>query len=136
MDQGVVDSGTIRDRPGPTTGPADISEFLDRGVSGLKPDELEQFISGFAGPTTPEVSDGPVALTFKHAMEDLKALYGEAALAKPTTKKPNGSELASWFWNDTHAGALLRELQSKLLNHEDDQLRMVATIIMVPEEQL
>lgn len=106
------------------------------GVSRMKPDELVRFISAFAGPTTPEVPDGSPALAFKHAMEDLKTLYGEAALAKPAAKKPNGSELAGWFWNETHAGALLRELHTKLLCHEDAQLRMVAEIIMVPEEQL
>jgi len=105
------------------------------GVSGRKPDELVDFISAFAGPTTPEVSSGPVALAFKHATEDLKAIYGEAALAKPAAKKPNGTEIARWFWQDTHAGALIRELQTRLLKHEDPQLRMVAAAILVPIAQ-
>lgn len=105
------------------------------GVSGLKPEEIVDFVSAFAGPTTPEVSSGPVALAFKHATEDLKALYGEAALAKPASKKPNGAEVARWFWQDTHAGALLRELRTRLLEHEDARLRMVAAAILVPIAQ-
>ena len=107
------------------------------GLAGLEPKDLGDFLSAFAGEGLPESpsEDVPLAVAFKHATADLKALYGEAALAKPASPRPNGAELGRWFWNDTHAGAFLQALSRQLGQGDDPSLQLIARAMLVPVAQ-
>lgn len=108
------------------------------GLSGLSPEAVASFVRAFleeGAPANP-VAGVPLAMAFKHASADLKALYGEAVTAQPGAATPNASEIAGWFWNETQAGQLLRALREKLESSDDRGLRLVARVMLVPAAQL
>ena len=107
------------------------------GLSGLPPEELGSFLSGFSEPPFPgsPLSDLPLAAAFKLAAEDLKALYAEAALAQPSPRRASAEEVAEWFWKETRAGELLRRLRQKLSHSDDPALKLVALMMLVPMER-
>lgn len=100
------------------------------GLSDLPPEEIGPFVARFLEdplPSSPR-DDLPLGAIFKLAAEDLKALYIEAVTAQPA----GPTELARWFWNETHAGELLRALRTKLAQSDDPMLKLVANIALVP----
>ncbi len=66
----------------------------------------------------------------KLAVEDLKLFYLEAVTAQPNA--PNADEVRRWFWEETAAGALIRELKEALAGHEDKALSLYARFTFVP----
>jgi hypothetical protein len=44
--------------------------------------------------------------------------------------------LTDWFWDETTAGALLKQLRGALGEHEDGAMRIYAAMTLVPEAKL
>ena len=100
------------------------------GLSKRSPAELLAFWGDLAGPAS---SPAPDAALLKHAAEDLKALYLEAATVKPSSAPPDAVE--RWFWRETSAGALLREVADRYASAADSALALVARLLLVPYTQ-
>lgn len=102
------------------------------GVSGLAPEAAAAWLGSLLDA---ESVDSPVdtesaAMTFKLAIEDMKAFYLEAATAQPGG---SSSQLAQWLWQQTALGELLFELRDKFKDYEaDPQLRIYALATTVP----
>ncbi|MEJ2718914.1 MAG: hypothetical protein P8182_17590 [Deltaproteobacteria bacterium] len=69
------------------------------GVTGLDPQEIATFLTGFLHNGVPENprDDLPLGLTLKLAAEDLKTYYFEAVTAQPGRTAPAGNVLWDWF---------------------------------------
>lgn len=80
------------------------------------------------------VPETPLALTFKLAVEDLKAFYLEAATAQPGG---SAQDLAHWLWQQTALADLLMALRDRFKAYEaDPQLRIYALATAVPESEV
>ena len=111
-------------------------ERLERttvGISGLAPDAAVEFIERFhsADPLPNPRGMAPVSRA-RFAVDDIKALYFEAALAQGG--HPSTLQLHEWFWNGTLVGALLREFQERARVSDDKNLRLIASSL-VPAER-
>jgi hypothetical protein len=104
------------------------------GASGLSIEQAVRFIAAFTD-TVPENPRRDLSLgdAFKLAFEDIGAWYTEAATARPGTV--SAKEVADWFWDETSAGAILRQVQAKLADSEDKQLQLLAKSFLVPRTQ-
>ena len=110
-----------RDRRGRTT----------VGASGCDPETALVFVVGFLDgfPESPR-SDLSVEETFKQCVEDLRALYTEAATAEPGATSPESVQ--SWLWNETAFGRLLLELHQRFLHGPHAGLKSLAEHGLVP----
>ncbi len=109
------------------------------GLAGLAPPALGAFLVRMLDePLPPSPNAGmPLGVALKHAAEDLKALYGEAATAQPTPtgSAPTAAETKRWFWRETCAGALLRALADRLAGGADPGVALVARLMLVPADE-
>lgn len=102
------------------------------GVSGLSPEDAAAWLGSLLGAESVEapVDAESAAMTFKLAVEDMKAFYLEAATAQPGG---SSTALAQWLWQQTALGELLFELREKFKDYEaDPQLRIYALATTVP----
>lgn len=108
------------------------------GASGLAIPELLPFIIGFldgAGAKAPVELDVPVPIALKAACEDLKQIYLEAASAQPVAEgaqRPSHAQQNDWFWRETEAAELLREVGGRIRETEDPTMGMVAQYLLIP----
>lgn len=67
-------------------------------------------------------------------VEDLKAFYWEAAAAQPgaVTTIDGSRAIQSWFWNETAAADLVRNVANACRTHERAGLRAIADASLVP----
>jgi len=102
------------------------------GLSGLSVGEAGRYMAGWLRGQTPESTNAemsaPLALRF--AVDDLKAAYIEAALSG--SAKPSSKQLGDWLWNDTAAGAAIFALRSMYLTSDDERLKAIAGLFLVP----
>ena len=102
------------------------------GLSGLSVAEAGRYMAAWLRGQTPDSPNpelsAPLALRF--AVDDLKAAYIEVALAGPG--KPSSDQLGDWFWNETAAGAAIFALRRMYLTSEDDRLKAIAGLFLVP----
>ena len=68
----------------------------------------------------------------KEALEDLKAFYGEAAMARPGA---SSLDIADWLWQKTAFGRLMFKLADSLATSDDEHLGYLAARSLVPREQ-
>lgn len=102
------------------------------GVSGLSPTEAATWLGSLLAAESVEapVDAESAAMTFKLAVEDIKAFYLEAATAQPGG---SSAALAQWLWQQTALGELLFDLREKFKDYEaDPQLRIYALATTVP----
>jgi hypothetical protein len=104
------------------------------GNSGLSPETLPEFITGFLGDEIPvggpaAFSDKP-ALALRFAIDDLKAYYSEAAMSDGKT--PASRQVDGWFWHETAAGDLIRFLRAKGMESELNAMKVVSSRFFVP----
>jgi len=107
------------------------------GACGLPVDELLPFITGFLGDAPPESprADLPAAIALKTACEDLKQVYLEAATAQPVppgAQRPGHAQQNDWFWRDTRAATLLREVGTRAKSIDLPMMGMVSTFLLLP----
>ncbi len=104
------------------------------GVSGLKIEEIGDFICTFLDGGVPQNinKDIPLAFAIKLAVDDLKAIYTEAVAAQPGEAIPGSLELVHWFWDETVAGELLLKIKDICVNSDDAGLQLFGKLLLVP----
>ena len=102
------------------------------GLSGLSIGEAGRYMAGWLRGETPESPSAEMSapLTLRFAVDDLKAAYIEVALSG--SAKPSSKQLGDWLWNDTAAGAAIFALRSMYLTSEDERLKAIAGLFLVP----
>jgi hypothetical protein len=102
------------------------------GLSGLTPEAAGVFIVAFLSTREPQNyrPDQALGLSLKHACDDLRAFYEEAATAQPGSL--SAAELESWYYFGTVAGEVLRELRRVCLTSEDKSIRLFAELTLLP----
>lgn len=102
------------------------------GVSGMTLEEIVSFLASF---TENEKSAGEYSLAdrLKYAAEDLKAFYNESATSQPG--KVTANEVSDWYWGETAAGRLVRQIKQSCSEHADPMVKIVAAFLLVPHTQ-
>jgi fermentation-respiration switch protein FrsA (DUF1100 family) len=102
------------------------------GLSGLSIGEAGRFMAGWLQGQTPQSPSAEISapLTLRFAVDDLKAAYIEVALSG--SAKPSSKQLGDWLWNDTAAGAAIFALRSMYLRSDDERLKAIAGLFLVP----
>jgi len=106
------------------------------GVSGQPPDAWPAYAAAFLD-GTPAPSPVPgltPALALRFLVDDLKALYSEAA--QSTGPMPGFGQVETWFWDETLAGSFIRALRTAGMASEDNALRTVTGRFLVPAPYL
>ncbi|MBI4595641.1 MAG: hypothetical protein HY730_04590 [Candidatus Tectomicrobia bacterium] len=108
------------------------------GLSGFNLDDLADFFSSFIenGLSKNPSGDLPLALTFRLAVDDLKAYYCEAITAQPGKVAPSSKQLEDWFWGETVAAKVLLEVKRACENSNDNMLQLVVKRLLVPMSQM
>ena len=102
------------------------------GLSGLEMPAAARFVVSYLGaePQAPWAEGLAAGEALKLACEDLRAYYHEAAAAQPGV--PDAAAVRDWYWHDTAAGRVMRELQRVCLASEDPSLRLFGERSLVP----
>jgi hypothetical protein len=102
------------------------------GLSGLSVGEAGRYMASWLWGQTPEspTPEMSAPLTLRFAVDDLKAAYIEVALSG--SAKPSSKQLGDWLWNDTAAGAAIFALRSMYLTNDDERLKAIAGLFLVP----
>ena len=110
-------------------------ENLDRTAMVLfAPDVAAHFLGQLSKgepPDKPPV-DLPLAAAIRIAAQDIKAFYYEASTAKPGSAVPTSEEFGRWFWHETAAGRILASVRQWCSAQEDETLRMVGAMFLIP----
>ncbi|MEQ9450660.1 MAG: hypothetical protein RJQ07_03660 [Pseudomonadales bacterium] len=113
-----------------------LADTVPRGLSGLTATEAVDFVAGFVpvndDEATPEV-DRATAEQLKHAVEDIKTFYNRAAVNQPGSIDVQALE--DWYWGETQAGRLVRDVRLALLDHPDKVVAITAGLLLVPGAQ-
>lgn len=72
------------------------------------------------------------AVALRLAAQDLKAFYYEAAISRPGAGRPEGDEFADWFWTQTAAANILRDIKDKCADEQDKALQLTGKMFLVP----
>lgn len=114
----------VRDRSGGST----------IGISGLSPERAVEYIGTFHSnkPMTNPKGMSRIGRA-RFAIDDIKAYYLEAATAGEG--HPSSFQLLEWFWEQTLAGAMIRDFQERARTSEDKNLRLIAGSL-VPAERV
>jgi hypothetical protein len=102
------------------------------GLSGLSAEAAAAFVVAFLGAHAPGNyrPEQPLGVSLKHACDDLRAFYEEAASAQPG--QMSAADMQDWYYFGTVAGAVLRELRSVCLSSDDKSLRLFAELTLLP----
>jgi fermentation-respiration switch protein FrsA (DUF1100 family) len=102
------------------------------GLSGLSIGEAGRYMASWLRGRTPESPNAEMSapLTLRFAVDDLKAAYIEVALSGYA--KPSSKQIGDWLWNDTAAGRAIFALRSMYLTNEDERLKAIAGLFLVP----
>jgi hypothetical protein len=102
------------------------------GLSGLSISEAGRYMASWLRGQTPESPSAEMSapLMLRFAVDDLKAAYIEVALSR--SAKPSSKQLGDWFWNDTAGGAAIFALRSMYLTSEEERLKAIAGLFLVP----
>jgi len=105
------------------------------GLSGQPPEAWPGFIASVLSGELPRTPlHDTTALALRFLVDDLKALYGEAAQAEGAP--PSARQIDQWFWRRTVAGQLLIALRAFALTSENNGLKTVGGRFFVPVPHL
>jgi fermentation-respiration switch protein FrsA (DUF1100 family) len=102
------------------------------GLSGLSIGEAGRYMASWLRRQNPESPSAEMSapLVLRFAVDDLKAAYIEVALSG--SAKPSSKQLGDWLWSDTAAGAAIFALRSMYLTSDDERLKAIAGLFLVP----
>lgn len=102
------------------------------GLAGMTPEDAAEILLGFlGGAASARAAQGrSIAESLKFACDNLRAFYEEAASAQPGELSPQALE--RWFYLQTFAGEVLRDVRRVALEGADASLRMVAELVLLP----
>lgn len=105
------------------------------GISGMAIDDVVAMLGGLVeSGRCDSVAPGMLGAMVRHATEDLRNWYIEAASARPGGAA-GAERLADWFWGETAAGGLILAVHPVALSSEDEGLRQVALRALIPRTQ-
>ncbi len=101
------------------------------GLAGQPPEAWPAFLAAFLAGALPSVTaHATPALALRFLIDDVKALYGEAAQADGDP--PSARQIDQWFWRQTVAGQMLIALRGVALTSENAALKTVGGRFFVP----
>jgi hypothetical protein len=106
------------------------------GLADIDINSAVKFLGSLVTPSTTVSSPAKhlnLAEAFKCCAEDLKAFYNEAVTSQPGNISSVAAE--NWYWGQTLAGQMIRDLRLAYLESEDPELKVVANFILVPRKQ-
>ena len=101
------------------------------GLSGMDITSIVNYLGRFITDEIPAEENAGEQL--KHAAEDLKAFYNEAATSQPGNS--TARELENWYWQDSVAGSLVREVSQACNESDNGMIKLTASFLLVPETQ-
>ena len=110
--------------------------YTSFGVSEMRLEEIVSFLVSIleGKPEGGEArSKYSISDALKYAAEDLKAFHNEAAISQPGLV--TASEVENWYWGETAAGRLVREIKKTCTDHADPMVKIVAAFTLVPQTQ-
>jgi hypothetical protein len=106
------------------------------GVSEMNLEEIVSFLASFLEDrpaSSVPLSNYSISDALKYAAEDLKAFHNESATSQPG--RVTLSEVENWYWGETAAGRLVREIKNTCTDHTDPMVKIVAAFTLVPLTQ-
>ncbi len=102
------------------------------GLSGLTTEQAGEFLYGFVCDQQADdlPSGQPLSMALKHACDDIRTYYEEAAAAQPGGL--GAAEVQDWFYLHTVAGQLLQAVREKGLIHSDRGIRAMSDRTLIP----
>jgi hypothetical protein len=110
--------------------------YTSFGVSEMRLEEIVSFLVSFLQdkPASREpASKYSISDALKYAAEDLKAFHNESAISQPG--QVTAGEVENWYWGETAAGRLVREIKKTCTDHADPMVKIVAAFTLVPQTQ-
>lgn len=108
----------------------DERDFTAVGLSERPLRDVATLLAGFADGNVP---DADAAQQLKLAAEDLKAFYNEAAVSQPGNA--SATDIENWYWQDTVAGKVIRQIKARFGDDADPALKLTAGFLLVPGSQ-
>lgn len=103
------------------------------GLASIPVDASADLLAGYVDNQVLSAADETSAAdALRWSAGDLKSYYLEAATAQPGTDP--AAQLESWFWGETAAGELLKQLREVCLAHDDPGVRDVGDFMLMSEE--
>jgi hypothetical protein len=103
------------------------------GISGLSALAATEFIARYhCAEPMPNPKGMAMVTRAKYAVVDITAYYLEAATA--VAGHPSSHQLREWFWEQTLAGAMIREFQERARSSSDSNLNLIEGSL-VPAER-
>jgi hypothetical protein len=102
----------------------------------MRLEEIVSFLASFLEdkPASNEASSKySLSDALKYAAEDLKAFHNESAISQPG--QVTASEVENWYWGETAAGRLVREIKKTCTDHANPMVNIVAAFTLVPHTQ-
>lgn len=106
------------------------------GLADIDINSAVEFLGNLLNPSTAVRNPSTrlsLAESLKCCAEDLKAFYNEAVTSQPGNISSAAAE--DWYWGQTLAGQMIRDLRLTYINSEDTELKVVANFILVPRKQ-
>ena len=106
------------------------------GLSGLTAAQAGARLAAFAGDRLAVDALAPLTLAagLKHASDDLRCYYEEAAAAQPGGLSP--AQVRDWFYLHTAAGQVLEAVRQRGMAHADPAVRMLCERMLIPRAVL
>jgi hypothetical protein len=107
------------------------------GVGRLPVDAWGSLICAFLDGKAPDASPVPdlrAVQAARYVIDDVKALYTEAAVAPGA--RPSSRQVLDWFWNRTVAAGLIQAVRRACLASDDKVLNIVGGNQLVPTARL
>ncbi len=106
------------------------------GVSGLGADRMPELAGMLTEAALDEEIEAPdgatteMPLLLRHAADDLKAYYMEAAAAQPSAKSPSPDDMNRWLLGETRLGETLYRARDVLGAKEDPGLKILGRVLV------
>lgn len=101
-------------------------------VTGLGIEATAQSLVEFIEQDVAPSEDDSLANALRLRCEDLKSFYLEAATAQPG-ENPLAA-VNGWFWTETEASGVLRQLAMKCREHADPNVRLFGQAMLIPRQ--
>jgi hypothetical protein len=75
------------------------------------------------------------AVAIRLATQDLKSFYFEAAISRPGAEIPGSATFTHWYWTQTAASRILKDVSKKLAGEDDQDLQITGKRFLIPMGQ-
>jgi hypothetical protein len=103
----------------------------------MSPEEIVSYLAHVVVSQEDSVSpigDTPAHLAFKHAADDIRYYYMEAAIARPDANVSD-LEIGNWLWGETTLGKVLVTIRDWAMETEHKGFNALAVTAIVPTHQ-